>query len=509
MSKRKNLNEGSIELAAQSGAANEVVSRYGSASKQHLVAYSGKDNEFGKTLKRGLKKTSESKVNPKYRELNLKQQAGFSAEDKYTARKNAEKIIIGDKTRYSRTDDLGRVNDPLFDHVQLDGEGIEIPGTGEQMKFVGSNPKACLTKLESENFQKYLDADATITVPSDYYNGIIQEANNRILLLEKQLAKAKEKGDLELADSIVKKIEKVKKIRGCVVDSGITNKEAVFARLHPELSTAKDIAKISHRAGVEQAKNGALVGGGISLIKNVVAVCKGEKDATSAAKDFVKDTGKGTVTAYSIAFAGSTIKAGMQNSRNATVRAISKTNAPAMIVTSTIDIGRSLIRYVKGEISGTDCLLEIGEKGSGNISAAMFAVAGQTLIPIPVVGTMVGSMVGYALSSVFYNTLVESLKAAKKAHEERLRIEAQCAESIKMIKQYRTEMNAMVQKYLNHYEIIFNDAFAEMDNALLTDDIDKFISGANKVTKAFGGSTQFSNMVEFNDFMDSDQYFNL
>lgn len=36
----------SIDLAAQSGAANEVVSRYGSASKEHLVSYSGVDSQY-------------------------------------------------------------------------------------------------------------------------------------------------------------------------------------------------------------------------------------------------------------------------------------------------------------------------------------------------------------------------------------------------------------------------------------------------------------------------------
>ena len=184
MSNKKNKKSShtskSIEYSAQSGAAYEVVTRYGSASKEHIVAYSGHDNELGKTLKRGLKKTAESKVNKEYEKQNLKQQAGFAAEDKYTARQNAEKIISGSKERYSRTDDLGRVNDPLFDHVLLDNNGIEIPGTGEQMKFVGSDPKECLARLESKKFKKYLDADATITVPSDYYDGIIQEANNRI-----------------------------------------------------------------------------------------------------------------------------------------------------------------------------------------------------------------------------------------------------------------------------------------------------------------------------------------
>ena len=105
---------------------------------------------------------------------------------------------------------MGRVNDPLFDHVLLDGDGIEIPGTGEQMKFVGSDPKACLEKLESEKFRKYLDADATITVPSDYYDGIISEANKEIASLENQLARAKQNNNQQLASSIEKRIEKVK-----------------------------------------------------------------------------------------------------------------------------------------------------------------------------------------------------------------------------------------------------------------------------------------------------------
>ena len=64
-----------------------------------------------------------------------------------------------------------------------------------------------------------------------------------------------------------------------------------------------------------------------------------------------------------------------------------------MLVTSTVDISKSITRYCKGEISGVDCLSEIGEKGVNNISAAMFAVAGQALIPIPVIGAMAGSMI--------------------------------------------------------------------------------------------------------------------
>ena len=509
MGKKKSSKEESIELAAQSGAASEVVNRYGSAAKQHYVAYSGKDNEAGKTLTRGLKKTSKSKVNPEYKDQNIKQQAGFAAEDKYTARQNAEKIINKEDTRYSRTDDLGSVNDPLYDHKQIDLFGEEIAGTGEQMKFVGSSPKECLNKLASQKFEKYLDADATITVPSDYYQGIISEAEKEIDSLKRQLEYARSNGNSELAESIQKRIEKYEKIKSSVKDSGITNKEAIEARLHPKISTAKDIVKISHRAGVEQAKWGASISGGISLIRNIVAVAKGDKEPKEAAKDIVKDTGTGAVASYATAFAGTAVKGAMQNAGSSYVRTISKTNVPAAIVTSTIDMGKSMKKYIKGEISGVECLSELGEKGTGHISAAMFAAVGQVAIPIPIVGAAVGSMIGYALSSTFYKELTESLKEAKVAKDRRIQIEAECAEAMAMIAEYRSQAEQIINSYFQSHIQIFSSALSGMDEAVELGDINQFISAATAIQTKLGYNPSFTNMEEFDQIMESDLPFKL
>ena len=95
------------------------------------------------------------------------------------------------------------------------------------------------------------------------------------------------------------------------------------------------------------------------------------------------------------------------------------------------------------------------------------------------------------------------------AHQERLRIEAECAESIELIRQYRTEMNNIANEYLNHNSQVFDMALKQMDNAFLSNDIDKFIGGANKITVSLGGTTQFSTMDQFDTFMESDQEFNL
>lgn len=103
--KRKDTsNIGNIAIA---GASEEIVQRYGSAVKEHVVAYSGKDFENGVTLTKGLKSISKSKVNPNYEHQNIQQQAGFSAEVKVVARENAEAIINKSNQRVVRTDDIG------------------------------------------------------------------------------------------------------------------------------------------------------------------------------------------------------------------------------------------------------------------------------------------------------------------------------------------------------------------------------------------------------------------
>lgn len=511
MSKKKTVKrkKSSIELAAQSGAASEVVDRYGSAVKEHYVAYSGLDNENGRELTKGLKKVSQSKINPDTRYQNIKQQAGYAAEIKYTARQNTEKIIKKEDTRYSRTDDLGSVNDPLFDHKQIDLFGNEIAGTGEQMKFKGRSPKDCLTQLASPKNEKYLDANATITVPSDYYDGIIAEADKELESLYQQLKYAEDNGNTELVDSIKKRIAKYQKIRSSVKNSGISNKEAIEARLHPKISTAKDIARVSHRAGVEQAKWGAGIAGGISLIRNVVAVAKGEKEPSEAASSIVKDTSAGAVTAYTTAFAGSALKGTMQNSSSQYIRSISKTNAPAAMVMSTIDVGKTMVKFVKGDISGVECLEEIGEKGTSHLSAAMFAAVGQIAIPIPVVGAMVGSMVGYALSASFYKELTQSLKEAKIAREERIRIEKECQEARAMIAEYRILMQQTIKQYLESHIMVFNEALSGIDEAMLTGDIDLFLKSSASIQTKLGYTPEFSNMSEFQSMMESDKPFNL
>ncbi|MDR2518435.1 MAG: hypothetical protein LBD13_03355 [Spirochaetaceae bacterium] len=496
-------------------AGGEVSQRYGGAVKEHLAAYGGVDNEANKTLKINLKSVSEYKVNPDSKAKNFKTQAGFSAEVKETARENAERIINGDKTRVVRTDDVKEnsqigghtitKNDQLYDHVTLDEHGTIIEGSGSQMKFVGKNPQEALDNLASKKCEKYLDANAELEVPSDYYDEMKADAQARAAALREQAARLRAEGKTDLADKQQAKAEKYEKIHKNLEKSKVSNKDALEARLHPELSTIKDAASLGHRAGIESAKAGALIGGGVSVVKNVVAMASGEKSPEEAALAVAKDTGTAAATSYVTGFGGSLIAGAMRNAENATIRTLSKTSLPAMIVSAAVEAGKTLGKYLNGEIDGTECLVELGEKGTGMISSACFAALGQMVIPIPVVGALVGGMAGYVLNSALYKHVAGALQGAKLAREERIRIEAECEEAIKRIRESRAAMEAVISEYLAGHKAVFQAAFDDMKAALQLGDIDGFIAGANAITCKLGGKPQFNTFSEFDALMQSSE----
>lgn len=506
-----------LEKSAIEGAATETIQRFGSAAKQHFVAYSGLDNEMGKELTKGLKKISQYAVNSDshYAEMNIKQQAGFSAEVKAVARKNAQKIIDRDGSRTVRTDDIGCVNDQLHDLVDVDASGRRISGTAAQMKFVGNTPDELLKKLNSKKYQKYIDANALLDVADDDYKKLIGEVgkpgiiDQKIEALQKQVEATERNGKSEVAASKRAQIEKYKTIKKNLRKSGLEREEAKEARIKPELSTAKDITRIAHKAGEEQAKYGAVIAGSVSIIKNIVACTKGEKTPGKAAQDVALDTGRGAATSYMTAFAGSTIKGAMQNAGSTYVRNLSKTNLAAGLVTTTLNVGKTIHSYFVGEIDGSQCIEQLGKNGVGEIGSAMFSIVGIAATNggpaiVSVIGGITGATFGYAAATAVYQELSTSLREEKIAREERILIEIQCAEAIRMIRQYREEMDSLVSNYLSANIKAFNEGFDSMDSAIIANDIEGFLRGNAQIQSIFGKVAQFSTQEEFDDFMDSD-----
>lgn len=398
-----------------------TVQKYGAAIKEHLVAYDGVDHERGTVSSRSLKSVAQSKVNPNDSARNIKQQAGFSAEIKSAARANAERIINGDDTtRTTRTDDLtsqsdghggsiGGTNDQFYDLAEVDKNGVYIEGSGRQLKFVGNDAESCTKSLLQKDYDKYRKHGVALEVPSDFYDKIVKELDKRADHLKTQIEVAERKGNTELASKHKEQLERVENTKNNLRKSNITSKEAIEARKHPELSTAKDIARYAHQAGLEAAKKGALIGGGVSIVRNVIKLSNGDIEADIAIKNIVIDTTKGAIGGYVVGAGGAALKGVMQNSSSSSIRALSETQFPGAAVGLVYGITKSAVtnflKYKNGELSKAEMARAFGKdavKGS-LVTCSMAVIA----FPPGVVGAVAAMGVAMYLDAACTNLLDE------------------------------------------------------------------------------------------------------
>lgn len=272
--------------------------------------------------------------------------------------------------------------------------------------------------------------------------------------------------------------------------------------------SVKNFMLTGHRAGIEGAKYGAAIGGGMSMIKNSVAAIKGEKCAGEAVADTVKDTAGSAATGYFSSFFGTNLTHIMASSGNTVMKVLSKSNLPSTIVACAIETVKTTKKFLCGEIDGTEYLTELGEKGTGTLSSTIGATVGQFAIPIPVVGGLVGGLVGYAFSSSYYKELVTVMKNRKLAHQELEAVKKECDAAMAQMKQYRRELEELSEKYFADMKETFTSAFAEIESGIISGSADKVISGSNAITAKLGGEVQYNSMKEFDTFMnDTDSDF--
>lgn len=504
---------------ALEGAAAETVQRFGSAIKEHLAAYAGdRENaaDGNSKLSKTLKSIAETPTSNEFREQNIAQQAGFSAEAESAARKNADNIIAGKDTRFKRYDDVKHVsNDPIVDIVEVDDLGKPIIGSEAQMKFVGSSPKELLNALKSKEYAKYRDAGVIMDIPDDYYDVLMGDGPDGI---NEQIRKRQVKLDGDRLtgknspESIQQQIDDLKQIKKSLRKSGLTKSEALYAREHPKRMVAKDVAKVANKAGLQQARNGALIGGGVSLIRNMVACINGSIEPAEAARNVGVDAGLAAAFGYVTAFSGAAIKGAMQNASSEYLRSLSRTNVAATMVSTVTDVSKVVALYCRGEITGAACIERLGQQGMGQlggvmgVAVAMAAIPADSAFMAAMVG-MAGSTLGYAAAVAIYEELSTALHDYELAKEERIRVERECAEAVELIRQYRRDMSRDVENYLATRDELCNRAFDAMDQALISNDIDGYLAGNAEIQESLGYLPRFRTQQEFDDLMASDDNF--
>ncbi len=367
-----------------------------------------------------LEEISKRKINPNYIKQNINQQAGYSAEIKEQACVNEHNILAGKRERIVQYDDLSseqkaqvkklfpnyatpKKNHEIVDYISVDEKGNVIPSTLTQSKFVGKNGEECFKKLLSKDYKKYFENGAEMKIARNHYGDFQRAVNTRIKNLESQIAKQKGLGNFQKAAHLEEKRQYCKTIKAHTRPARVAKGEAIEARLNPNLSTAKDVTRVSHQAGMNAAQTGALIGGVVSLLTNVYECIANGKDPMKALKHTLVATAKGGALSYGSAFASSSLGGLMQISANKIIQSLGKGSVPAMIVGACVTNATVLTRYFSGKIDGVELCKQLVKANTTLVSSGAMAVAGQALIPIPVVGALVGGFVGAILSETFFN----------------------------------------------------------------------------------------------------------
>ncbi|MCQ2887921.1 hypothetical protein JT072_03030 [Helicobacter pylori] len=483
------------------GSTAEESALYASANREHLSV-----------LDR-LEEISKRKINSKYIKQNINQQAGYSAEIKEQARVNANNILAGKMGRLRQYDDLSSTqkaqigerfpdyatpskNHEIVDYVSVDKKGNVIPGTAVQSKFVGRNGEECFKKLLSKDYEKYWENGAKMKIARNHYGDFQRAVNTRIKSLESQIAKQKGLGDFQKAAHLEEKLQKCKTIKAHTRPASTTKSEAIEARLNPKLSTAKDVASVSHQAGMNAAQTGALISGSVSLVKNVYECFVNGKDPKKAIKNTAIATLKGGALSYGSAFASSSLGGLMQSSANKIIQSLGKGSVPAMIVGACVANATVLTRYFSGKIDGKELLKQLGKANTTLVSSGAMAFAGQALIPIPVVGALIGGFVGAILSETCFNALLKAREEAKLARQRRIEIERECREIIKLLEIYQNQFKEVFEKYFHETTKFFNQSFNELERVLYAGDADLAIGVNNKIQERLDQKPLFNNKQE-------------
>ena len=284
--------------------------------------------------------------------------------------------------------------------------------------------------------------------PVEQYDHINELLNNRInSSLDDQVCKK----DYE---DVHRHLMKSLKYEG-VGSEGTDRAEAEFAALHPEILHLMQngeviLKEVSEGAlyGIESAAAFAAITKGIL---NTSKVIMGEKELATAISETLSMTASAALRGGVVA---ATTKVIGIAARSEGLKSFSEGAAPITLANTMYSMVRAINSYMKNDIDKETLKEECGEAAIRGVATYYCGIVGQIAIPIPIVGALVGSLVGYTTSAVLVQSGI--LGVGKKnivyiAKKRREYVEAQCLKSIELMGMYRSMFEYIGTMYANQY----------------------------------------------------------
>ena len=249
---------------------------------------------------------------------------------------------------------------------------------------------------------------------------------------------------------------------------GTTNAELRHATNHTRFYAFKleaiQIAREATITGVYATAAGTVLGGAMSTIQNSYAYAKGKIDRKQAAKNIGVDMVDAGARSGLAAVLGTIIR---YSASRVGFQTLSKGNVAAAVASGLLDAGGIVREYTKGDITAEQVAERLGQTGCTTISGIYVGAAtGAALGPV---GAAVGSVAGFLLAAMVYQSCLEMFKEARLSRNETKRLAALGHQAVQFMERERLALEDDLAELSREQRADLDQYFTAVELALLTD----------------------------------------
>ncbi len=163
--------------------------------------------------------------------------------------------------------------------------------------------------------------------------------------------------------------------------------------------------------------------------------------------------------------------------------------------------GKAIGAYINGDINEKKLFEEIAENVTTTTTMFYYGAFGQVAIPIPVVGAIIGSTVGYVIGNLLHNSglfsIMEDAKIVKQSKEKREKIEKISKLMLPIMKDNRLKLESFMEKYFLERKEIFNSSIKALENGLKNNDSNIVIENLSKINNLYGKDLTYKSFDDF------------
>jgi hypothetical protein len=334
---------------------------------------------------------------------------GFIGERVQVGFSNARSLMDGQEPEYSLIDDNG-----MTDYYR--------GSTCIQQKACQSDKVLGLTHVKNHamKYPEFItEKDGIYQIPKDFYETFVRyrdmpsDVAGKLRNDQWRLWKRIQDFKAENPDMVIEPmVVDYKEIQLGDIDKTIAKERAALNRKYrKKKAEAVERGKASVSEGIKVAACSAAIEGVLSGGISVVQHCQDGKSITELDKSDWKEVGRDTLTG-----------AGRGAVRGAGIYVLSncaELSAPVagVVVNATMSTADATIKYAKGEITGKECVEDIAEGCLQASICCAFAKAGEKIIRVPFVGSIIGGAVGMVVCGLISLPVKTAVASASKKTE--------------------------------------------------------------------------------------------